>query len=183
MAVKQLAGFALGLASMFSLACGSGFDETEAVAEPPAASLEMVDLVGQMRDFAWTEQVDAAQTLLESERSLQDTLSPDWFLAVSWLGRGASFAERWDVAEEYAREAHDGSIGLLAQRALDADGQLPLALGAAIEVLGHAQEAGGDRAGGDGVRVGRDGAAVGVGARCAAGIHGRARQLAGAQGV
>jgi len=147
MAVKQLAVFVLGLASMFSLACGSGFDEAEAVAESPAASLEMVDLVGKMRDFAWTEQVDAAQTLIESERLVQDTLSPDWFLAVSWLGRGASFAERWDVAEEYAREAYDGSIGLLAQRTLDADGQLPLALGAAIEVLGHAQEAGGDRAG------------------------------------
>ena len=74
-------------------------------------------------------------------------LDPRWLLAASWLGRGASFAERWEVAEPYAREAHDGSVALLDERGLDAEGQLPLALGAGIEVLGRVQDARGDRAG------------------------------------
>ncbi|MBM64175.1 MAG: hypothetical protein CL484_14595 [Acidobacteria bacterium] len=146
MPVQHLKGFALALVLLFNQACESGSGAVETT-DQVASSLEIVDLVGQMRDLAWAEQVDVAQALIESERSGQDTSSPGWLLAVSWLGRGASFAERWDVAELYAQEAHDGSVELLAHRDLDAEGQLPLALGAAIEVLGHSKEAAGERVG------------------------------------
>ena len=147
MAVSKLAVFA-GLAGLtFGVACGSAPSGSGEGAEPASAPLEISELVGQMRDMAWAEEVDAAQTLIEAERSRQDTSSPGWLLAASWLGRGASFAERWDVAEQYAAEARDGSVALLGERDLDADSELPLALGAGIEVLGHARDAGGDRAG------------------------------------
>ena len=114
---------------------------------PEESAIEIAELVAQLRNMAWAEQVDAAQALIEQQRPHQDVASPAWLVAASWLGRGSSFTERWDVAEQYAREAHDGSVALLDERALDAEGQLPTALGAAIEVLGHVQDATGDRSG------------------------------------
>lgn len=147
MLVKRIVGLAFVFASVLSLACGSSAPVAEVVAPEERAALELSELVSQLRDMAWAEEVDAAQVLIEQQRSYHDPLSPEWLLAASWLGRGASFAERWEVAEQYAREAHDGSVALLDERELDADSQLPLALGAGIEVLGQAQDARGDRAG------------------------------------
>ena len=109
--------------------------------------MEIAELVNQMRDMAWAEEVDAAQTLLQQQRGHHDQTSPEWLVAASWLGRGASFAQRWDVAEQYAREAYDGSSALLNDREVDLERQLPTALGAGIEVLGRVQDARGDRSG------------------------------------
>ena len=147
MLVKRIAGLAFVFASVLSLACGSAAPTAEVAAPREGAAIEISELVGQLRDMAWAEKVDAAQALIEQQRPHHDPSSPEWLLAASWLGRGASFAERWEVAEHYAREAHDGSIALLDDRELDADSQLPLALGASIEVLGQAQDARGDHAG------------------------------------
>ena len=109
--------------------------------------MEISELVNQMRDMAWAEEIDAAQTLLQQQRGYHDQTSPEWLVAASWLGRGASFAQRWDVAEQYAREAYDGSSALLNDREVDLERQLPTALGAGIEVLGRVQDARGDRSG------------------------------------
>jgi thiol-disulfide isomerase/thioredoxin len=147
MLVKRIVGLAFVFASVLSLACGSAAPTAEVAASHEGAALEISELVGQLRDMAWAEEVDAAQALIEQQRPHHDVSSPEWLLAASWLGRGASFAERWEVAEHYAREAHDGSLALLDERELDADSQLPLALGAGIEVLGQAQDARGDHAG------------------------------------
>jgi len=147
MLVRKIVGLPFVCASVLSLACGSAAPEAEVAAAPEGAAIEISELVGQLRDMAWAEEVDAARALIEQQRSHHDQSSPEWLLAASWLGRGASFAERWEVAEHYAREAHDGSIALLDERELDADSQLPLALGAGIEVLGQAQDARGDHAG------------------------------------
>ncbi len=153
---KKLTGFAFALLAGSILACGPApvgqTDETAAAptsggaAATDDAPVELTELVGRMRDMAWAEEVDAAEAFIESQRPHHDTASPVWLLAASWIGRGASFAERWDVAERYAGEARDGSVALLADRDLDADRELPLALGAGIEVLGHAKDARGDRA-------------------------------------
>lgn len=128
-----------------NIACGDAPVATESAVE--RAPLAIDDLVGEMRDMAWAEEVDAAQLLIEQQRPHHDIASTPWLVAVSWLGRGAGFAERWDVAQQYAREAYEGSISLLNVRALDEDGQLPAALGASIEVLGRVQDANGDRPG------------------------------------
>ena len=61
-------------------------------------------------------------------------------------GTCASFAERWDLAEQYASEAYEGSLELMKERPLDAERFLPTALGAGIEVLGRTFDAQGDRA-------------------------------------
>ena len=153
--MKRLTRFVFALVVAVTMGCGPVSpqeDQGQAPdstigAAPVGASLEISELVGQLRTMAWAEEVDAAQTLIEAERPYHDQATPGWLLAASWLGRGASFAERWDVAEAYATEAVDGSVSLLADRELDAEGQLPLALGAGIEVLGHARDAKGDRAG------------------------------------
>ena len=140
MATSKLAAFA-GVAGLaFSAACGPAPAGSPEEAEPAAGPLDVSALVGQMRDMAWAEEVDAAQTLIEAQRPHHDTSAPGWLLAASWLGRGAGFAGRWDVAERYASEARDGSEALLDQRDLDADTDLPLALGAGIEVLGRVRD-------------------------------------------
>ena len=150
MAVKRIAGITLVFALSLAYGCSAPREEVareEVAAVADGSPLEMRDLIGQVRDMAWAKDVDAAQALIEQQRPLQDQSSPGWLLAASWLGRGAGFAERWDVAERYAREAYEGSVALLDARELDADSQLPLALGAGIEVLGLAQNARGDTAG------------------------------------
>ncbi|MCH2277547.1 MAG: hypothetical protein MK358_01560, partial [Vicinamibacterales bacterium] len=127
MVLKRIASLTYVPTVLLSLACGP--------AAPKGSPMESAELVNQIRDMAWAEEVDAAQTLLQQQRGHQDQTSPEWLVAASWLGRGASFAERWDVAEQYAREAYDGSFALLDERELDAERQLPTALGAGIEVL------------------------------------------------
>ena len=131
MTVSKLAVLAGSAGLAFSLACGSPPTEAGAEAEPAAGPLDLSELVMEMRDMAWAEEVDAAQALIEAQRPHHDTASPRWLLAASWLGRGAGFAERWDVAERYAGEARDGSVALLGERDLDADTELPLAWGPA----------------------------------------------------
>ena len=101
-------------------------------------------LISDVRTLAWAEEVDAARRLVEQHRESGVEITPEWLAAVSWLARGASFAERWDIAEHYAREAFEGSVDLLDQRPLDEDAHLPIALGAAIEVLGRVYDAAGD---------------------------------------
>ena len=103
-------------------------------------------LVSEMSDLAWTEEVDRARAILEARRVDSEPPTAEWLAAVSWLARGASFAERWDLAERYASEAYEGSLELMKERPLDAERFLPTALGAGIEVLGHTYDAQGDRA-------------------------------------
>ena len=149
-------GAACVLTAAAGIACGVAAPErneaglaTEPVngGAPAAGAVEISEVVEQMRTMAWAEEVDAAVEVLEAQRPHHDEATAGWLLATSWLGRGASFAERWDTAERYATEAVDGSVALLNERELDAEGQLPLALGAGIEVLGHTRDARGDRTG------------------------------------
>ena len=103
-------------------------------------------LVSEMSDLAWAGEVDRARDILEARRVDSELPTAEWLAAVSWLARGASFAERWDLAERYASEAYEGSLALLQERPLDAERFLPTALGAGIEVLGHTYDAQGNRA-------------------------------------
>ena len=61
------------------------------------------------------------------------------------MARGASFAQQWDVAEKYATEVYDSSLELLKTRDMDAERHLPIAFGAAIEVLSRVHKAKGER--------------------------------------
>ena len=116
------------------------------LASPLALVGQSRSLVSEMSDLAWTEEVDRARAILEARRVDSEQPTAEWLAAVSWLARGASFAERWDLAELYASEAYEGSLELMKERPLDAERFLPTALGAGIEVLGHTYDAQGNRA-------------------------------------
>ena len=103
-------------------------------------------LVSEMSDLAWAGEVDRARAILEARRVDSEQPTPEWLAAVSWMARGASFAERWDLAEQYATEAIEGSLALLKEQPLDSERFLPTALGAGLEVLGHTYDTQGDRA-------------------------------------
>ncbi len=110
-----------------------------------AADLAPNQLTNTVRKMAWAHENDQAVVLIENSRKTHDTASAEWLAAVSWLARGSSFVKNWDRAEQYATEAYDGSVAALKKRKLDADKQLPTALGAAIEVLSHTYDAQGRR--------------------------------------
>ena len=116
------------------------------LASPLAVVAQSGSLVSEMSDLAGTEEVDRARAILEARRVDGEQPTAEWLAAVSWLARGASFAERWDLAERYASEAYEGSLELMKERQLDDERFLPTALGAGIEVLGHTYDAQGDRA-------------------------------------
>lgn len=68
-------------------------------------------------------------------------VTPEMILALSWLGRGSQAAKKWDAAERYATETRTLALAELKKRPLDAESQLPLALGASIEVQAHTMAA------------------------------------------
>jgi thiol-disulfide isomerase/thioredoxin len=81
-------------------------------------------------DFAGSDRVVASY-------EKQGGKDVDLALAVSWQARGALAFRDLDRADTYADRARDLALALLKRRKVDAEPQLPLALGASIEV--HAQ--------------------------------------------
>ncbi|MFN2444909.1 MAG: redoxin family protein [Vicinamibacterales bacterium] len=77
----------------------------------------------------------AAKTL-ETYRA-NNGVTPEMLEALSWMGRGALAAKDLDGAEKYARETYQLATAELKRRKLDQEARLPIALGAAIEVLGQ----------------------------------------------
>ncbi|MBK5291967.1 MAG: redoxin domain-containing protein [Acidobacteriia bacterium] len=71
--------------------------------------------------------------------------TPEMILALSWLGRGAQAAKQWDHAERYAVETRKLVLESLQKRPLDQEPDLPLALGASIEVQAHVMAARNER--------------------------------------
>ncbi len=74
-----------------------------------------------------------ADSLIQQYRSARG-VTPEMIEALSWLGRGALAAKELDKAEAYAKETERLSLEELKKRPLDAERNLPIALGAAIEV-------------------------------------------------
>jgi thiol-disulfide isomerase/thioredoxin len=90
------------------------------------------------QDFARSEK------LIDAYRA-EEGVTPVMLEALSWLGRGALAAKQWDNAEEYAQETYDLALAALKGRSMDQERHLPIALGAAIEVLAHVRAARGAR--------------------------------------
>ena len=74
-------------------------------------------------------------------------VTPEYILALSWLGRGSQATKSWDAAERYSTETRKLCLAALKTRKLDDEPKLPLALGASIEVAGHTMAGRGDRDG------------------------------------
>lgn len=64
----------------------------------------------------------------------QNGWTPEAILAQSWIARGAQAAAEWDRAQQAAAKTRSLVIAALKHRKLDDEPQLPLALGASIEV-------------------------------------------------
>jgi thiol-disulfide isomerase/thioredoxin len=117
------------------------------LAQNPKKYVASAHVVSQVRRAAWANDLPAAERALADYRAQHPELTPDLVEAISWAARGASFVKNWEKAELYAKQAFDGSQKLLENRKLDDDKSVPIALGAAIEVLAAVQDARGDRAG------------------------------------
>ncbi len=78
-------------------------------------------------DFATADQ------LVRSYKSANGT-TPEMLEALSWIARGELAAKNYDKAEKYAEETYQLSTAELKKRPLDQEKNLPIALGAAIEV-------------------------------------------------
>lgn len=76
---------------------------------------------------------------LLAEYKAERGVTSQYLLALSWMGRGSLADKRLDAAERYATETYRLATPLYAKRPLDQDNDLPLAVGASIEVLSQVQ--------------------------------------------
>lgn len=94
-------------------------------------------IVVEVRKFTSAADLDGARKRIEAERK-GGAWTPDLLLAHSWMGRGAQAAKKWPEAEKLSIETRELCMEALKSRKLDDEKSLPLALGASIEVMGHA---------------------------------------------
>jgi thiol-disulfide isomerase/thioredoxin len=86
----------------------------------------------------------AGDAVIEKYRTVHG-VTPEMLEALSWMGRGALAAKQLDKADTYAKETQKLALEELKKRPLDAEGHLPIALGAAIEVEAQVMSQRGER--------------------------------------
>jgi len=106
------------------------------------------DVVGEVRAQLAGNSFSAAEQELRTYKA-QNGVTPEYLEALSWMARGAAASRKWDQAAAYAAETRKLAEQLLAttKRKLDAEPHLPIALGAAYEVLAQEMDATGQHAG------------------------------------
>jgi thiol-disulfide isomerase/thioredoxin len=92
------------------------------------------DLVGDVRAQLAQNSFSAAESELRTYKG-QHGVTPEYLEALSWMAREAASTKQWDQAAAYASQTRRLSEQQLTKRKLDAEPQLPIALGAAYEVL------------------------------------------------
>jgi len=102
------------------------------------------DIIGDVRAQLAQNGFSAAESQLRTYKA-QHGVTPEYLEALSWMARGAAAIKQWDQAAAYADETRVLSERQLTQqpahqltktkRKLDAEPHLPIALGAAYEVL------------------------------------------------
>ncbi len=101
-------------------------------------------LVKDVRAAIARKDFKLGESLVEKNRGSRGA-TPEMILALSWLGRGAQANKMWDEAGRYAAATRELAIQSLKSRPLDQEPDLPLALGASIEVQAHLMNARGQR--------------------------------------
>jgi thiol-disulfide isomerase/thioredoxin len=137
---RRLLGFAaaVAIAAAAAIWIGRSAPVAPTGVAPPADIVAAARAAGNARDFV------AGADLVAANRAAHGP-TPQNLEALSWLARTALAAGDLDRAERFARETHDLAAAQLGARTLDAEPRLPVALGAAIEVLGQAAERRGRR--------------------------------------
>jgi thiol-disulfide isomerase/thioredoxin len=99
-------------------------------------SSAQTDLIGDVRAQLAQNSFSAAEAELRTYKA-QRGVTPEYLEALSWMARGEVSTKQWDQAAAYATETRRLSEQQLAtsKRTLDAEPHLPIALGAAYEVL------------------------------------------------
>jgi thiol-disulfide isomerase/thioredoxin len=97
-------------------------------------------LVSSVRSAVNEKDFAKGERLIDAYKK-DNGVTPEMILALSWLGRGAQAAQDWERAERHAAETRKLALAELQKRPLDAETQLPLALGASIEVQAHTMAA------------------------------------------
>lgn len=120
----RMAGVVLCLASIGAAAC-----QREAPARP---------LVPDVRAAIAAKDFAAAESTLAAFKARHGQ-SPEWLEAHSWIARGHLAADRVDEAERSAQETYGLAAEMLKTRPMDAEPRLPIAYGAAVEVLGQVE--------------------------------------------
>jgi thiol-disulfide isomerase/thioredoxin len=103
------------------------------------------DLVGGVRNRLSGNDFSGAEAELRSYKG-QRGVTSEYLEAMSWMARDAAAMKQWTQATAYASETRKLCELQLTKRKLDAEPQLPLALGAAYEVLAEAMAEKGQRA-------------------------------------
>jgi thiol-disulfide isomerase/thioredoxin len=101
-----------------------------------AGQVQSRPIIAEVREAIAQKDFTRGEKLVDVYRSSHG-VTPEMLEALSWLGRGSLAAKQWDRAEGYARQTYDLSVAALARRSVDQERHLPIALGAAIEVLAH----------------------------------------------
>lgn len=102
-------------------------------------------LVREVRAAIARDDLAAADALVARARAEAGNTSES-LAALSWLGRGALTAKRYDDAVRYARETERLTLETMKSKALASDPNLVIALGAALEVQAKALAETGQRA-------------------------------------
>lgn len=94
------------------------------------------DLVGDVRTHLAQNSLSVAESELRTYKAAHG-VTPEYLEALSWMARAAAATKQWDQAMAYATETRTLSEQLLTatKRKLDAEPHLPVAAGAAYEVL------------------------------------------------
>jgi thiol-disulfide isomerase/thioredoxin len=120
-----------------------------AVVSGAAVSFAQADLIGDVRAQLAQNSFPAAESELRAYQA-QHGVTPEYLEALSWMARGAALMKQWEQAAAYASETRRLSeqqlILATAKRTLDAEPHLPIALGAAYEVLAQSMDAKGQHA-------------------------------------
>jgi thiol-disulfide isomerase/thioredoxin len=103
------------------------------------------DIVSDVRSELAQKSFSGAASELANYKA-QRGVTPEYLEALSWMARGSASARQWDQAATYAAEVRTLSEQQLAKRKLDAEPHLPLALGAAYEVLAQSMVEKGEQA-------------------------------------
>lgn len=95
------------------------------------------NLIDDVRHRLAASDFSGAETQLGAYKS-QRGVTPEYLEAFSWMAREAAVMKQWTQATAYASETRKLCEQQLTKRKLDAEEHLPLALGAAYEVLAQA---------------------------------------------
>src|SRR5262249_27594711 len=90
-------------------------------------------IVEDVRGSLAQSNFSSAESELKSYKAKMG-VTPEYLEALSWMGRAALEMQQYSQAQSYAKQTLAAATPLLQKRKLDAEPQLPIAVGAALEV-------------------------------------------------